>query len=44
MNETTTPTPKTPAGPSRLNAEKTAWWVTFGVLALGIVLMLGAWN
>ncbi|GAA1995857.1 hypothetical protein [Microbacterium ulmi] len=24
--------------------EKTAWWITFSVLTLALVLMLGLWN
>lgn len=26
------------------STEKTVWWVAFGVITLGIVIMLGAWN
>lgn len=32
------------ATPSRWTGEKTAWWIAFGVLALSILVMLGAWN
>ena len=39
--QTTVPT-TTPV-PAR-STEKVVWWVVFGVLTLGIIGMLGAWN
>jgi hypothetical protein len=47
MNQPT-PTPAapsaTPPAPPRWTAEKTVWWIVFGVLVLSIVAMLGLWN
>lgn len=37
-------TPESRPVPSRWTGEKTAWWIVFGVLVLGIFVMLGAWN
>jgi len=44
MSEITIAAPKAPDDGTRPSLEKTAWWVVFGVLALSIVVMLGAWN
>ena len=33
------PTPRTARG-----GEKTAWWITFGVILFAIVTMLSLWN
>ena len=35
--------PSTSSAPAR-STEKVVWWVVFGVLTLGIIGMLGAWN
>lgn len=42
MNDTATPT--TPQGTQPRSREKTAWWITFGVLSAAILAMLGLWN
>lgn len=40
-----TPVAAAPAAPvTSRTGERTAWWITFSVLALALVLMLGAWN
>ncbi|GAA3862056.1 hypothetical protein GCM10022381_02880 [Leifsonia kafniensis] len=43
-NSNTRPLAAAPPSLSPWTTEKTLWWVAFGVLTLGIVGMLGAWN
>ncbi|WP_279432146.1 MULTISPECIES: hypothetical protein [Labedella] len=43
MTDNVTPA-TTPAASRTGQGEKTAWWITFGVLTLAIVTMLSLWN
>ncbi|MEZ3161536.1 hypothetical protein AB1K54_13485 [Microbacterium sp. BWT-B31] len=44
MNTQTASEAQAPVVRTARTGEKTAWWITFSVLTLALVLMLGLWN